>query len=73
MLRYLQSPSKAHHHHNALDAVRQRFITARLPVVRRLGLFAEHHGRAMAEEVNRCQSLIDQTSAIPSLMVVMVW
>ena len=39
------------HHDDALESVREGLIAAGFPVVGRVGLLAQHHGRAMGEEV----------------------
>lgn len=43
----------AHHHDDVLDAVAEGLVAHFLPVARRGAVFAQHHGRAMREEVNR--------------------
>ena len=43
---------RANHHDDALDAVRESFVAALLPVVGRFRLLAQHHGRAVREEVD---------------------
>ena len=43
--------SEAYHDDHSLDPMRKGFVAASLPIVRRSGLLAEHHGGPMGEEV----------------------
>lgn len=49
-------PRRTYHHYHSLDAVSKRLIAAFLPIIGRCGLFAQHHCRAMGEEVYWCWS-----------------
>lgn len=42
----------SYHHDNTLNIVGQGLVTSLLPVIGSLGVFSQHHGRAMGEEVN---------------------
>lgn len=45
------------HDDDAFSIVRESLVAALLPVISRLGLLAQHHGRAMREEMDRCKDL----------------
>lgn len=45
-----------YHDHDALDTLGQRFISTFLPIVGTFGLFSQHHGRAMGEEMYWCEA-----------------
>lgn len=43
---------EAYHHDDVLDAVAEGFLAYFFPVAGRGAVFAQHHGRAMGEEVD---------------------
>jgi hypothetical protein len=49
-------PEYTYHNDDTLDLSGEGFITALLPVIGALGLFSQHHGRAMGEEVYWCET-----------------
>ena len=47
-----QAGSLSHHHHYSFDSMSQSFVTALLPIIRARRFFAEHHRRAVTEEMD---------------------
>ena len=60
--------TSTYHHDNAFDPMRKCIVAAGFPVICGFGLLAEHHRRAMREEVYRCQAYQDLSSVSWSMI-----